>query len=285
MKVSSATIEVMVKGLLVATEVPSYLANLTSNCMNAIDGAVKVAHQVHQMGNSDGAELTAGCSGFGPVVMTTLAPKLPSALELSEVLVGSGIIFSLGCSNTIAGQARAGFDAGATDFTPALKAMLGITARAPGPAGMALSREKIWLQLIPSFLHRERTLAEVVLKFKPHRIVPVTDCLPVTASSETLFTLAGTDIELSEGKALIRKGVLAGSVLTMGEALQKAMAWGVSKIKAVFAISLNPRRLLNLHSGGPLTAGSVADVLIMSDTGEIYGVFRHRSPLSMQAAS
>ncbi len=297
---------------LAATGVTAYLANLISNDVSAIDGAITTAKEVHGVLNSEGAELLgvhlegpflspqkAGIHATeflknpaatlldtwrsaGPVVMTTLAPELPGALPLIESLVASGVVVSLGHSNSTADQARAGFDAGATAVTHIFNAMSGITARAPGLAGIALSQEDIWVQLILDFLHVDRTLAELVLTFAPHRIVLVTDCLPITATSGTHFTLGRTEIELRDGRAVNSNGVLAGSVLTMDQALRNALACGMTDIEAVNATSLNPRRLLNPQCESPLTPGTPADVVIMTDSWEIDAVFLRGTNITMQ---
>lgn len=298
--------------LLATTGVTNYLANLISNDAATIDNAVATAQKVHEGATSEGAELIgvhlegpflspqkAGIhateflkdptvtlletwSNSGPVVMTTLAPELPGALPLIESLVASGVVVSLGHSNSTADQAHAGFDAGATSVTHLFNAMSGITARAPGLAGIALSREDVWLQLILDFLHVDRTLADLVLRFAPHRIVLVTDCLPITATSGTHFTLGGTEIELREGRAVNSDGVLAGSVLTMDQALRNALACGMTDIDAVNATSLNPRRLLNPQSESPLTPGTTADIVIMTDSWEIDAVFHRGTNVTMQ---
>lgn len=297
--------------LLVSTGVTGYLANLISNEESVIDHAVKTAQEVHG-DESKGAELIGlhlegpflapqkggihateflrhptttlidNWRNEGPIVMTTLAPELPGALPLIESLVASGVVVSLGHSNSAADQALAGFDAGATSATHLFNAMSGITARAPGLAGIALSRTEVWLQLILDFLHVDRTLAELVLRFAPHRIVLVTDCLPITATSGTQFTLGGTEIELREGKAVNSAGVLAGSLLTMGQALRNAVACGMSDVDAVNATSLNPRRLLNPKSESPLTPGTTADIVIMTDSWEIDAVFHRGTHITLQ---
>lgn len=301
--------------LLASTGVSAYLANLISNDVSAIRIAIATAQRVRDRAAPEGAELIgvhlegpflspqkAGIhateflrnpavtlletwSGSGPVVMTTLAPELPGALPLIEFLVGSKVLVSLGHSDSTGDQAQAGFDAGATSVTHLFNAMSGITARAPGLAGIALSRDDIWLQLILDFQHVDRTLAELVLRFAPHRIVLVTDCLPITATSETRSTLGGTEIELQGDKAVNSNGVLAGSVITMDQALRNALACGMRDIDAVNATSLNPRRLLNPQSEPPLTPGTPADIVIMTDSWEIDAVFRRGTNIAIQGVA
>lgn len=289
---------------LARTGVSAYLANLVTNDQTAIDHAIRVAREVQSSSDPTGSHLAgvhlegpflsddkAGIHSrthlknpviemaqqwvtAGPVAMMTLAPELPGALELIESLVQKGVLVSLGHSNSTADEALAGFNAGASTVTHIFNAMSGITARSPGLAGAALSRGDVWIQLILDYLHVDRLLAEVLLAFAPHRIVLVTDCLPVTGTVNTHFTLAGVELDLIDGKAVNHEGVLAGSVLTMDQALRNAVACGMSDVDAVNATSLNPLRVLNPSYEGPLVPGAPADVLIVSDSWDLKRVFR-----------
>ena len=287
---------------LARTGVAAYVANLISNDVTVINRALSVAREVRAIQGGESAEflgvhlegpfLSPQKSGIhspdflqnptielmrtwreaGPVLMTTLAPELSGALPMIESLVSEGVVVSLGHSNATADEAGAGFEAGATTVTHIFNGMSGITARDPGLAGVALSRDDIWLQLILDFLHVDRTLAQLILKFAPQRVVLVTDCLPITGTPGTHFTLGGTDIELREGRAVNSAGVLAGSVVTMDQALRNALACGMSEVDAVNATSLNPRRLLDPQYEGPLLPGTAADLVVLDDSWEIVDV-------------
>jgi len=298
--------------LLTSTGVTTYLANLISHRPEVTTQAVEVARVIHgspQEGcahlrglhiegpflsaekagihsrhvlQDPSPELVASWREAGPLVMTTLAPELPGAIEMIRNLVDQGVVVSLGHSNSTADEARAGFDAGATSVTHIFNAMSGITARAPGLAGMALSRADVWLQLILDFLHVDRTIVELLLSFAPGRIVLVTDCLPITGTSGTRFNLAGTDVELREGKAVNSEGVLAGSVVSMDEALRNALSCGMGEVDAVNATSLNALKLLNPHGPAPLEPGQPADVVVLDDSWNIDTVFVHGANVTLQ---
>lgn len=288
---------------LASTGVTSYLANLISNDAAVINNAVKVANEVsnreqilgsrlrgvHLEGpflakekagihsttylRSPEIEFAHGWLNSGPVSLMTVAPELPGALELISWLTDKGVVVSLGHSNGTSYEAAEGFDAGATAVTHIFNAMSGITARSPGLASMAFLRENVWIQLILDLLHVDKVLVQLMIKMLPQRIILVTDCLPVTGTSIRKFNLSGTDIELINGMAVSQSGVLAGSVLTMDQALRNAIDCGMHEVAAVNATSLNPLRLLNDPDQTPLSAGSVADVVVMSEGFEIETVF------------
>ena len=68
----------------------------------------------------------------GPVRMMTLAPELPDALELIDVLNAHGVVVSCGHSDATAEQADVAFDRGARTVTHLFNAMRPLTHRRPG---------------------------------------------------------------------------------------------------------------------------------------------------------
>ena len=288
--------------LLASTGVTSYLANIISNDPTAIDRILRVAADVRRTDDAvsshlkglhlEGPFLAPDKAGIhsrkflrdptpnlmnqwcelGPVRMTTIAPELPGALELIRHLAESGVVVSLGHSNSSAEEAESGFEAGATAVTHIFNAMAAVSGRAPGLAGMALSRDDVWLQLILDFVHVDKTLAKALFSLAPQRLIFVTDCLPVTGTTSTNFTWGGTELQLLDGRAVNSEGTLAGSVLTMDQALRNAVSLGMSEIDAVNATSLNPMKLLDPASKGPLHPGMPADLIVLDDNLEIHDV-------------
>jgi len=289
---------------LLRTGVTHYLANIISNDIAIMSQTIQMASKVQSLQNLDGAELmgvhvegpflASGKSGVhpaehlrepdietfrnwmnqGPVRMVTLAPELPGAIEAIGFLSSSGVTVSLGHSDCNKDQANRGFQAGATAVTHIFNAMSGMSAREPGLSGVALNTDDIWVQLIADFIHVDKVLMELVVKLAPKRTVLVTDCLSVTGTSGKQFKLGDRDISLVGGKAVSSEGVLAGSVLTMGEALRNAVACGMTEVDAVNATSFNPLLLINPLGTPLLTPGMPADLLVVSDSLAVESVFR-----------
>ena len=64
-------------------------------------------------------------------------------------------------------------------------------------------------------------------------------------------------------------GVLAGSVLTMIEAVRNLHALGVTLAEAVDAATAVPARVLGLRETGRLDVGLPADIVVLDDSVEI----------------
>ena len=209
----------------------------------------------------------------GPVVMTTVAPEIEGATEFIQEAVKRGVVVSLGHSESSAKGALAGFSAGATTVTHIFNAMSGVSARNPGLAGAALLRPDVTVQLIVDFVHVDEVLVSLVIQWAGQRLALVTDCLPLAGTDHTSLTFAGKEIRLENGRAVDPSGVLAGSVLTMPQALRNAVSAGMSEIDAINAATLNPRTVLG-KSPRALSPGAIADVVILTDELEVHRVQR-----------
>ena len=78
----------------------------------------------------------------GPVRLMTLAPELPGALELVDLLHERGVTVSLGHSDATAAEAHAAFDRGVRTVTHVFNAMRPLSHRDPGIVGAALVRAR-----------------------------------------------------------------------------------------------------------------------------------------------
>ena len=103
------------------------------------------------------ATRTSPCSSAssppGPVRLYTLAPELPGALELVDLLVARGVVVSAGHSDANADEANAAFDRGVGTVTHLFNAMRPFNHRDPGVAGVALARPDVTVQIILDGVH------------------------------------------------------------------------------------------------------------------------------------
>ena len=79
----------------------------------------------------------------GPVRLVTLAPELPGALDLVDLLHAAGVVVSLGHTNATASEAHAAFDRGVRAVTHVFNAMRPLAHRDPGVVGAALVRPDV----------------------------------------------------------------------------------------------------------------------------------------------
>ena len=205
----------------------------------------------------------------GPVRVMTLAPELPGAESLIDRLLERGVTVSLGHSDATAAQANAAFDRGVRTVTHLFNAMRPLLHRDPGIVGAALARDDVIVQIIVDGIHLAPETALVVWRAAGGRLAVVTDAITAAGVADGSYSFGSLDIEVHEGAVRRPDGVLAGSVLTMLEAVQNLHALGVPLADAVAAATEVPARVLGLEDAGRLDLGLPADVVVLDDNVEI----------------
>ena len=190
----------------------------------------------------------------GPVAHVTLAPELPGAGDLIDLLVARGIVVACGHTNATAEQAYEAFDRGARHVTHLFNAMRPFTHRDPGIAGAALTRDDVTVELILDGHHLSDEAVRIALRAAPDRLVLVTDGLAAAGMGDGDWRLGPQPVFVRDGVARLENGVLAGSVLTMPRAIRELVRIGASIEQALQAAS---RRTL-----GP---GAAGDVVVLDD--------------------
>jgi len=205
----------------------------------------------------------------GPVRLMTLAPELPGADALIDRLLERGVIVSLGHSDATAAQANAAFDRGARMVTHIFNAMRPFGHRDPGIAGAALARGDVIVQIIVDGIHLARETALVAWHAAAGRLALVTDAITAAGSGDGLYTFGSLDIQVHDGAVRGPDGVLAGSVLTMIDAVRNLHGLGVPLEDAIAAATTVPGRALGDDEIGRLGTGLPADVVVLDDNLDI----------------
>jgi N-acetylglucosamine-6-phosphate deacetylase len=210
----------------------------------------------------------------GPVTYVTLAPELPGALELIAFLQERGIVVSCGHTDATAAEAGAAFDLGVRTVTHLFNAMRPLGHREPGIAGAALVREDVVLQVILDGHHLAAETAQLVWRAAAGRTALVTDAIAAAGTNERHSRLSGVEVEIRDGVARRPDGVLAGSVLTMIEAVRNLHALGVPLVDVVAAATSVPACAARRPELGLLRPGGEADLVVLDDRLELRLVLR-----------
>jgi N-acetylglucosamine-6-phosphate deacetylase len=200
----------------------------------------------------------------GRIRMVTLAPELPGADSLIGLLLRRGVTVSLGHTDATAEEANAAFDAGVRTVTHLFNAMRPFSHRDPGIAGAALTRPDVVVQIILDRIHLAAETAKIVWSAAAGRVALVTDAVAGAGLDDGSFSLGGFEVKIRDGVARGPDGVLAGSSLTMIEAVRNLHELGVPLGSALDAASSVPARVIGEHAGG-LVAGAPADVTVLDD--------------------
>lgn len=194
--------------------------------------------------------------------LVTLAPECVDS-DFIRALVDAGVTVSLGHSNADFEQATRGFDAGISTVTHLFNAMPPITAREPGAVVAALLNDNIFCAFIADRQHVATPTLELALAAKSiERLILVSDAMAGVGPDASEFSLNGAQISVRDGACFTPDGTLAGSALSMLEAVRNVIEdLGISLPAALSMASTNPANLLGL-AGGRIEIGCPADLIV-----------------------
>jgi N-acetylglucosamine-6-phosphate deacetylase len=209
----------------------------------------------------------------GNVTEMTIAPELPGAVALIQRLLQRGVVISAGHTNANAEEAGRGFAMGITGATHVFNAMRPLQSRDPGVVGVALTTPEVVVKMIVDGHHLARETMQVVWACTAGRLALTTDSMAAAGTGGGSFRLGEVDVEAKADAAPTRDdGRLAGSVLTMIEAVRNLHALGVPLEQAVDAATTVPARFLGRTDVGVLEVGGPADIVVLDDRLEIQTV-------------
>jgi N-acetylglucosamine-6-phosphate deacetylase len=200
-------------------------------------------------------------------VMLTLAPnKVQPALV--RQLSARGILVSLGHAEATYAEAMTALQSGARAFTHLFNAMSQMNGREPGMAGAALSDAGSFAGIIADGFHVHDAALRVAFAARPkNRMMLITDAMPTAAGGPDEFELQGRRVMLKHGRLQLEDGTLAGSNLTMDEAVRYCVNTLKLELGQVLNMaSLTPATFLGKeHQLGRIAPGYLASLVHLSD--------------------
>jgi N-acetylglucosamine-6-phosphate deacetylase len=166
-------------------------------------------------------------------------------------------------------EANAAFEAGVRTVTHVFNAMRPFQSREPGVAGVALTRRDVVVQMILDGHHLAEETVRLIWAAAGGRAALVTDAMAGAGAGTGSYSLGGVGVEIRDGIVRGPDGVLAGSVLTMIEAVRNLHALGVPLERALEAAAAVPARVLGLPTVGRLGVHLPADIVVLADGLEI----------------
>jgi N-acetylglucosamine-6-phosphate deacetylase len=224
------------------------------------------AHEPALFRIPDASEI-AGWAGHPFVRMVTLAPELPGVAAAVRWLRAAGVVVSAGHSEATYDQALAGIEAGVNMGTHLFNAMPELRGRAPGLAG-ALLDSTLPCGLIADGTHIHPAMLRLAVQVKGAAgLALVTDAMAAMGMPSGRYHLGSREVAVDGAVSRLADGTLAGSILTMDQAVRNAVALaGCSPADALAMASRTPAAILGLGTKGRLAAGCDADIAVFDQS-------------------
>ena len=219
----------------------------------------------------------------GKIRLMTIAPELPGAEETIAHATNLGVRGSLGHSNADSAAAQRGVRAGAVTATHTYNAMRRLEARDPGIVAEVLTNDDLYAEIICDGLHVDPAAVRLFWRAKgPERALLITDAMAGTGMPDGTWWLGELEVRVKNGRAIIGDDTLAGSTLTLYQAVRNFIAFtGASLEQATALATRNPARMAGFEDEvGILAAGRSADMTALSAENEVLETFLRGIPSS-----
>jgi N-acetylglucosamine-6-phosphate deacetylase len=198
---------------------------------------------------------------FAPLKLITIAPEMTGHLELVRALSDSGMRVQIGHTLGSYDDGVAALQHGASGFTHLFNAMTSLHHREPGMVGAALAHAE-FAELIPDLLHVHPGAIRAALRAIP-RLYCVTDSTAATGMPDGEYMLGRQKVYKCMGGVRLADGTLAGSTLTMDQALRNLVSIGLDLADASCRVSTYVADYLGMQERGRLAPGCIADLVVL----------------------
>src|SRR5829696_3719655 len=201
----------------------------------------------------------------GKVKIMTLAPELPNSLEAIELLLEEGAVASAGHTEATYEEVTRAVDAGLRLGTHLYNAMRPLAHREPGTVGALLTDGRVKVGIIADGVHVHEAALRLAHRARGSEgLILVTDAMQAAGMPQGDYELGGRKVRLEDGAVRLPDGTLAGSALTMDEAVRNTVRFlGISPAKAVRMAAETPAAALNLDGKGKIAVGCDADFALL----------------------
>lgn len=203
--------------------------------------------------------------------MTTFAPEVAGGIALVRELKNQNWIPSIGHTKANFETLEKAFDAGANHLTHFFNAMTGLHHREVGVVGWALGKANVTFDIIADGVHVAPQVLKLAVESKSAgKVSLISDAVLPTGLGDGDFEIWNEKVSVVGGKTRNERGSIAGSVITMHDAVKQMLALGFSEMEVSKMASANPAKLLGLEkTHGSIEKGKRADLVALDKKGNI----------------
>lgn len=197
----------------------------------------------------------------------SLAPEKEGAMNFINTITKNGVVASAGHTDATFKQVEEAINNGLTNTTHTHNAMSGHHHRNAGVVTAAFNFDELYTEFICDTIHVSPESLKTSYKIiGPDRFMIITDALKIKHSNVDKFELFGLECERKNGAAYLCSGPLAGSLLTMDQAIRNMRdICGCSLSELSKISSKNAAKSLKIDNIGEIKVGNLADFVLLND--------------------
>ena len=202
--------------------------------------------------------MTGGCEDT--VRLITMAPEREGSEAFIRRATAAGIHVSIGHTHATAEQVHQAADWGADHITHTFNAQTPLHHREPGVPGASMTDDRFYCEMICDGKHLHDDIVRLIIVCKgADKAVAITDAMEAAGMPDGEYSLGGQPVFVKDGAARLENGTLAGSVLTMNEALHNLIhRYGADPVSACKMCTSTPAQSIGESVAGHMVPGSPA---------------------------
>ena len=213
--------------------------------------------------------------------LASLMGRVAGARHISAALEQEGgeefLTRALAMGATVSlGHTDAGFEVanrliakGVTGLTHTFNAMPPLHHRDGGAVAAGLLSDRVYCELICDGFHIAPHMVKLAYRLAGRRLTLITDSMEATGCPDGEYSIAGNPVTVKDGKARTHDGAIAGSTLSMWEAVQNLRSFADATLEdAIYAATMAPALEAGLADEvGSIEVNKRADLLLLDAEG------------------
>ncbi|GAA0485144.1 N-acetylglucosamine-6-phosphate deacetylase [Salinibacillus aidingensis] len=198
----------------------------------------------------------------------TMAPEHDTDGSFMQELASQGVNVSAGHTDANFEGIKRAIPFGLHQLTHLCNQMNGIHHRDIGAVGAAFQLENLQAELIADGVHVAPEMLQLIYRnVGSDRLILITDAMRAKGLPDGDYELGGQPVIVSNGKAVLENGTLAGSILKMRDAAKRMLEINDADIRDIIKMTaVNPAKQVDVYDRkGSISKGKDADILLIDD--------------------
>lgn len=190
----------------------------------------------------------------------TMAPEMPGAFELSDLLTARGVRVQAGHTAADYSCMENAVKHGFVGLTHTFNAMPGINHRAPGPVTFGMLNNSLCLEVICDFVHLSWPAIAMLWQARgAEGIAMISDSVTTAGLPDGEYEGGNHYVRVENGRNFTRDGGIAGSWCQMDTGVANLAGMGLPLEEVIYAASMTPARYVGLENElGSISVGKRA---------------------------
>lgn len=250
--------------------------HLEGRYLNPAKRGAHAPHLLVALDADEALELISACGGARHI---SAALEMAGGAEFLARMRAHGVTVGLGHTAATYAEATAAIEGGVVSMTHLFNAMPPLHHRDGGAVCAGLLSPDVYCELICDGFHIAPEMVALAWRMKGDHLTLITDSMEATDCSDGEYAIAGMPVIVKDGKARTIDGAIAGSTLSLWEAVQNLQRFaGATLGEAVYAATMAPALQVGLAAEvGSVAAGKRADLLLVDGDGRICRVMKDGS--------